>query len=831
MIIDPSATTVLPPFVLANHHLLALLENHPFHQAISKDKMEEAVYLAYQPWQSRHPDHVFRSRWQLLCEKYHAKPGNWVAPMLKALGSGYLQFQHGKLHAVLDTYGEWQAVLSRISSLPVQAAAYAHSNGSNRFGTLIPTNTHGLCPLIYPYDPAVEDYIAREGLHETHLHLNGSTHAEICWQRALLNPRAELSDFCKKYDKNTQIQELCHSINPALNPAKLRQNLLLAKQIRCWLIAISDGRAERLAKQAERLAKQDKTCAPINIQQLLSGGSPFADDGRFYDAENKAIQIEMNWLLALLQRLTTTPDPLADRLLHLYLLLQNEYLQLTVQRQDMYGFDQFQKYTLTDLREPAEKDYHYRFRQMNGAIQQHSRTGWVEGRFAPKENIEKNSALLTSILGAYLCYLQTGKTNANTTYHNLSKILTGLEEQVPQLNRLGHHSHLKLTLVAHFVKLSWKHDKEKNYRHAALRLSLETRTNALCQTLEHWPLLRHWLCGIDAAANELHASPEVFAPFFRVCHRHGLTHKTYHAGEDFTHLISGIRQVADALVLLDIKDGDRIGHGTALGIDPKLWLASMPTKLVVRQGEWLLDLLIAWRYLRECPDSQQAAQKLASEVTRLATIIFAKPMTCEATDMLMQHRGLWPKFVFACLDKETPWFWQSASFSDAWREEARLVHQAKEEGADLTSLADWWQNANLWQRSEKLIEVDAKHLDEATLIRLQQRAMTDVQQRRVIIETLPTSNVRISQYQHHREHHSLRWMKVPGFAKPNDPDIMVSLGSDDPGIFSNDLSTDFYQLYAVLREHGVTDMAALGFLATINERGRQYRFHDRTLFG
>jgi hypothetical protein len=256
----------------------------------------------------------------------------------------------------------------------------------------------------------------------------------------------------------------------------------------------------------------------------------------------------------------------------------------------------------------------------------------------------------------------------------------------------------------------------------------------------------------------------------------------------------------------------------------------MPSKLVVRQGEWMLDLLRAWRYLGDCPNSLHATQKLASEVSRLATIIFAKPIDCEALDMLMQYRGLLPEFVFKCIDQEAFWHWQSTSMNDAWREEARLVHLAKEKGVDLKLLAEWWRDRKLWLQSEKQIEVEAKHLDEETLIVLQQCAMRDVQKRRVVIETLPTSNVRISQYQHYREHHSLRWMKVPDFTKPNDPDIMVSMGSDDPGIFSNDLITDFYQLYAVLRENGLTDMTALNFLGTINERGRRYRFHDRIFF-
>ena len=80
VMIEPSTTTSIPPFLLANSHLLALLTERPFRQEISKVEMEEAIYLAYHPWQSRHPDHIFRSRWRLLCDNYNAKPGQWVAP-------------------------------------------------------------------------------------------------------------------------------------------------------------------------------------------------------------------------------------------------------------------------------------------------------------------------------------------------------------------------------------------------------------------------------------------------------------------------------------------------------------------------------------------------------------------------------------------------------------------------------------------------------------------------------------------------------------------------------------------------------------------------------
>lgn len=62
-----------------------------------------------------------------------------------------------------------------------------------------------------------------------------------------------------------------------------------------------------------------------------------------------------------------------------------------------------------------------------------------------------------------------------------------------------------------------------------------------------------------------------------------------------------------------------------------------------------------------------------------------------------------------------------------------------------------------------------------------------------------------------------------------DPEIMVSLGSDAPGIFAGDLSGEFYQLYSALRNQSLGDGLSLAYLAPLNERGRKYRFHDRRL--
>jgi hypothetical protein len=72
-------------------------------------------------------------------------------------------------------------------------------------------------------------------------------------------------------------------------------------------------------------------------------------------------------------------------------------------------------------------------------------------------------------------------------------------------------------------------------------------------------------------------------------------------------------------------------------------------------------------------------------------------------------------------------------------------------------------DAEVQNRANELISKNAAFLDAPSYVRLQQALMSKVAERGVLIETLPSSNVRISQYSHIGEHHSLRWMRIPGY--------------------------------------------------------------------
>lgn len=102
-------------------------------------------------------------------------------------------------------------------------------------------------------------------------------------------------------------------------------------------------------------------------------------------------------------------------MLHCYLILQNLYYRLLVQSEEQYGFDQFQKITWTDLREPIEKDYLERFQSMHGSLPNHSRIVYLEGRFAPKDSENKNISIIYNILSGYWRYLYDTKPASDLT--------------------------------------------------------------------------------------------------------------------------------------------------------------------------------------------------------------------------------------------------------------------------------------------------------------------------------------------------------------------------------------------------------------------------------
>ena len=796
--------------------LLCYLESLPFSGIVNRDKIEHELFLSFHQNNRYQPDHILTAKFQELEEDGH-KCGLSFGPVLalKRLSEQYFDEQHG-CSVKLQLFGYWQTLMTRLSPLPLQAAFYATRR-------VVSDNQEALYrwPL-HPHHPSVEDYICRNQLHESHQHLNGSSSAESCWLDALRKPQLTTAKFREEFKGKAKLRQLCAQISPDLTPNELLRRLELASYLRKLLARMVCTRNDSNDYLNLDFLKKEypvplNSCTPKDLvyykQEIAQFHVPWPTDKPYSDIT------EFNFLRELLQCLYRNPtqDSLAERLLWLYLLIQNQYLTLLVQRDDFYGFDQFQKYTFTELRDATEQEYLTRFKQAHG-YGSTSQIGYLEGRFAPKKDMPSFEKLLTTILSGYAIYLKPGLISEINT---LTKILKHLKENPPQPEQA------KLALVVHFIKQPV--DKNDPFPFKKLYEMLAQQASILIRLLKTNPELAHWVRGIDAAANEMDTPPEVFAPLFRVLKSQGIKHMTFHVGEDFSHLVSGIRAIADAIRFLPLGNGDRLGHCTSIGIIPAIWRRSLPPTLTVTQETHLLDLIFVWQTLRHNHLMLKWANLAASKALTLAQKVFKdSSISCiEHLDAIFSLRDIYP--LYEPLQEENRWQLRAASVWDTEYQRVDELLNKVERRSELNLYRRWLFDDEIRKARNTMHTLLTDWLPDDALIALQQAVMKDIAKKNIAIECPPTSNTRISQYIEVKEHHVFRWMGLPSNSIEGDVPMSVCLASDDPGIFVTDMKAEFYHLFAVLTQQmGFSSHDALLHVSRLNENGRTFRFHSRS---
>ncbi|OAT32767.1 adenosine deaminase [Buttiauxella brennerae ATCC 51605] len=794
-------------FLLNSTVLLDRLSNVSLDEVLLDDRVESSVFLAQYEQTRSLPDHVAKSAWSSLeqqLKQRNMKLGPVAA--LRLIAEKFVKNEKDGPRTDLALFSEWQTLMSRVSCLPVMACHQVINPG--------PANQeYRFHWPLYPYHPTVEDYITRERLHETHQHLNGSTSAEECWLDALSHPEVTVRDFEKGW-VSQEMKQLCGQIDSSLTPKTFKARLQVANNIREILCRVAQG-VELPEWMASLQHPQQLADSTILHQGKEYGLATVWPTDHKYSQES-----EFCWLTGVLEKWRYGAPEGLERLLWIYLLIQNQYLTLLVQRDDFFGFDQFQKYTMTELREETEKSYLSRFKHAHGAGV-YSQVRYLEGRFAPKSDPSKMQKLLFSVLRGYWEYLKCHMTMdwEHSQPLSITQVLDNLEQV-----KLGSIC-AELALVPHFIKKKPK--KDEVYPYALLFKDLKNQAAILMDILNHEPRLTRWIRGVDAAANEMHAPPELFGPLFRVLAKSGIAHFTYHVGEDFPHLISGIRSIDDALRFLPLRNGDRLGHCTAIGITPGIWKRSLPLSLSMTKETRLLDLVFIWRELRSHPELLRYASDAAIEAVHLAHEVFSleEEISITTLDQVFELRGVLAESEGLLDELGGP-----LKPKSLWLEEYERARElAKKVGMKrpLKLYEQWLTSDNVRKQRAEYVEVALEYLPDEALVSLQQAAMAKMADRNVAIECPPTSNTRISQYRDVNEHHIFRWMGLPSEAIEGDIPMSICLGSDDPGIFAADLKSEFYHLFAVLtRKFGLSPAEALRKVAEVNENGRVYRFHD-----
>ena len=794
------------------------------------EDIQRRIFVSERQSEPGWPDHFVKNH--LLHRLGNVRHTHVLAThVLNDLADRFIIRLNGRLRIRSEQFLEWQELLPSISPLNVVVAFLVKECQGPNFG-LDPrrylASELGSTALLAPFQPTIEAMIERDGLNEMHMHLNGSTEADLIWAEAVRDPVRFCRDLSEELRGKTggAVKELYDQIEIDLRPPEFRHRLMAVRCVR-HLVAdtlrrLRSGLKLDISKSTlfnflrYPLEVSDLPLSKVPAQVIFGSGNfePLIDEAALLYAWQQALAAP------------TAPSEVLGLGLYFQSLVHGQVVALSVHQQEQSGFDQFQKITLVGVRSQVEKKYEKRFRQLNRRPPYRTLTH-LEGRFAPKDKFGDLITLIENIVKGYLAFRDCRDKSVANLYRDLPGCVRGRCDCVSKVGRKD----AELSLVAHFIKAEDDATPRGQVLHGKLRYKLMRQARILAQALRLRGV-RDVVRGIDAASNELHAPPEVFGPSFRLLRAKGLDRTTYHAGEDFVHLASGIRATDEALTFLPLQEGDRLGHATALGIEPALWAERIGSQMVIGSAEHLDNMVYAHSRLAGTLHSGEA-MRWQEDIARLAQKIYGREVEAATLKLAWKMRHL-DMLVILDLERREGLVPGDKAIADIARrvmritvgrarhEELRLI--AEEVEAHPTAYQIARQRHQLPRRWTKEREqIDTGWISHAALCTLQNDILKRLAERRVAIETLPTSNVRISFYRHYKEHHIFRWLGVSGEGFAVMPDVCV--GSDDTGIFATNLHNEYALLFETLcRNFGKTPREATKDLEDLNRSGFAHRF-------
>ena len=727
----------------------------------------------------RRPDHYLKNRREIVLRTSEMPFGREntlaevILKVLDDLGDRYLEWSGSRLHVREDLFGGWQDLLPRISPLLILSRRIQRDHGPfphrgtqsstrdyvRRF--LEPNFRNSALP--YPSTPQVGSLIRIDGLIEMHCHLNGSTEGDIVSLNALAMPREFYGKLHAAWTgrgwRRDQMAEQYQQIEPGLSPGKIWKRLRSGRDLRrimstCVFEELVDCRRDRIIRTI---------VAPRSLWNTRK--HPAAE--YLWNGDTSDLVVEAAFLTAVLQALDAGEDDMLAHAFYFCELVRAQILRLTIQQVEQVGFDQFQKITVNEARWLSEQTFKRRFHQLD--VTDFGDLEFLEGRFAPKTNAQEIRGLIRLI----------------------EKGFGEFKRAVPETNRM------KLGLVCHFIKQP-ESAAPTGYRYAKLRRSLGRSGRAVVAAFDHTSPqpIKDRLVGIDAASNEAHTPPEVFAPLFRYLRRRGAENFTYHVGEDFVHLLSGMRAIFEAITFLQLRPGNRIGHGTAIGLHPDVWLSAVGDRIVMKQGDHLDDIVYAHHRLVEIGRHQAVVSRLEDTIDSLSFRIYGRRLSPALLHKAWALRWIDPALAFSPRRV-------AGILDDSDRHAAIDALRELNDDSAAKELYSYYHGQRdvplqqVYRRWDRLVEVESAIVPSVALHDIQALELSQIIRRNIAIESLPTSNMRIGFYNRYSQHHLFHWL---GLSTSSHPRPVICIGSDDPGIFGVSLRAEYCHIYRELTQ-------------------------------
>ncbi|NOJ96217.1 hypothetical protein HMI51_25180 [Corallococcus coralloides] len=367
------------------------------------------------------------------------------------------------------------------------------------------------------------------------------------------------------------------------------------------------------------------------------------------------------------------------------------------------------------------------------------------------------------------------------------------------------------------------------------------KARALVKLLRDVPLVLWLLRGLDVASVELGVPTWVLVPIYHHIHweanvaattpaamHHGQhpppLRLTAHVGEDFRHLMEGLRRIFECLQYLMVASGGRLGHATALGIEPRLWAESTGSVMMTAEDR-LWDLVFEWRLYssyRIPPDLRAEAppgrpEQVENAIRELAANVFGGRHGYEPPVLAETHHVL---HRLMCQPEAHVEEGTLDGFNHAVErlndEEVRNLSRVRR------LLRAYREDEQVFQRGQEPVDITLDDSELAALYAVQNALRRAVSMRQVVVEVNPSSNLLIGDMMDLRNHPILRLH--PPEPQGSVPPVPIAVSSDDPIVFSTWLMHEYELIFEAALTAGYPERCVTEWLDKIRRTGLDGRF-------
>lgn len=348
---------------------------------------------------------------------------------------------------------------------------------------------------------------------------------------------------------------------------------------------------------------------------------------------------------------------------------------------------------------------------------------------------------------------------------------------------------------------------------------------ATIMTIQHLrniiPKLEKFIIGIDVAGNEYYCEPGIFAPAYRLVKNpyHEVVEEsrninlvnlyeryqlfpiknlglTFHVGEVFSSVVSGLRHIDEVISKFNYTEGDRIGHGIALALDLKRYLRDKKVTQI-KKIDYLQNLL--WIYLKISKDELTFNINESSLENKILSTF--RSIFSQDDDYTVDIHILidWYNYSFISIDQKLRKLNKKGCYFSHLCE--NNTDKKNNHNWNLEELLAAEQCGYYLKKMNESILITENKDDYELYSDLQKYVRKKVANKGIIVEINPVSNSLIGDID---DITLLPYLNLDaiGFNLDSSKNVLLTINTDDPAIFNTDLLFQFALLEAQFSNMG-----------------------------